>query len=135
MANKDSGHLSAAQKEIMEIVWEQGEVSARQVRDLLAARNRLIAKNTVRTLLDRMEEKGWLKHRQDGRVYLYSPAQPKSKTAGKRIVEVLDQLCGGSPEALVSALLDYRGLSQQELNRVRDMLDKAKNDSDLKQQE
>ncbi len=117
--------LSPAQREIMEIVWERGEVSARDVRAVLS-RHRDVARNTVRTLLERMEEKGWLTHREDGRTYLYSAIQPRQATVGQKVVEVLDTVCGGSPEALVTALLDYRGLTDSELRRIRAMLDDAK---------
>jgi predicted transcriptional regulator len=117
--------LSQSQREIMEIVWDCGEVSAIEVRDILS-KNRDLAKNTVRTLLDRMEEKGWLKHREDGRTYLYSAAQPREASIGQKVLEVVEHVCGGSPEELVTALLDYRGLSPQELKRIRTMLDEAK---------
>ncbi len=117
--------LSPAQREIMEVVWERGEVSARDVRAVLS-RHRDVARNTVRTLLERMEEKGWLTHRLDGRTYLYSAIQPRQATVGQKVVEVLDTVCGGSPEALVTALLDYRGLTNSELRRIRAMLDDAK---------
>jgi predicted transcriptional regulator len=109
----------------MEIVWERGEVSAIEVREILSERRKL-AKNTVRTLLERMEEKGWLKHREVGRTYLYSAAQPRRMSVGQRVLEVVEHVCGGSPEELVSALLDYRGLTAQELKRIRAMLDEAK---------
>jgi predicted transcriptional regulator len=117
--------LSQSQREIMEIVWARGEVSAIEVRDILS-KKRDLAKNTVRTLLDRMEEKGWLKHREDGRTYLYSAAQPREASIGQKVLEVVEHVCGGSPEELVTALLDYRGLSPQELKRIRTMLDEAK---------
>ena len=117
--------LSPAQREIMEIVWELGEVSARDVRAVLS-RQRDVARNTVRTLLERIEEKGWLTHREDGRTYLYSAIQPRQATVGQKVVEVLDTVCGGSPEALVTALLDYRGLTDTEVTRIRAMLADAK---------
>ena len=117
--------LSQSQREIMEIVWERGEVSAIEVREILSQK-RDLAKNTVRTLLDRMKEKGWLKHREDGRTYLYSAAQPREVSIGQKVLEVVEHVCGGSPEELVTALLDYRGLSHQELKRIRAMLDEAK---------
>jgi predicted transcriptional regulator len=117
--------LSQSQREIMEIVWDRDEVSAIEVRDVLS-KNRDLAKNTVRTLLDRMEEKGWLKHREEGRTYLYSAAQPREASIGQKVLEVVEHVCGGSPEELVTALLDYRGLSPQELKRIRTMLDEAK---------
>lgn len=117
--------LSPAQQEIMEIVWEHGELSAKDVRQILSG-DRELARNTVRTLLERMEEKGWLTHREEGRTYLYSAAQPRQTSIGQKVVEVLDNVCGGSPEELMTALLDYRGLTAAELNRIRKMLDVAR---------
>ncbi len=117
--------LSDAQREIMEIVWNRGEVSAVEVREILA-KKRELAKNTVRTLLDRMERKGWLKHREEGRTYLYSAAQPREASIGQKVVEMVEHVCGGSAEELVTALLDYRGLTADELKRIRAMLDEAK---------
>lgn len=116
--------LSPAQREIMEIIWARGEVSASQTREILAQK-RDVARNTVRTLLERMAEKGWLTCRQEGRTYFYSAAQPRETSIGERVLDVVDHVCGGSPEALVTALLDYRGLTQAELGRIRQMLDEA----------
>lgn len=124
-AREELPALSPAQQELMEIVWEHGEVAASEVRDLLS-QSRPVARNTVRTLLERMEEKGWLTHRVVGRTHFYSATQPRSTTVGQRVVEVLEQVCGGSPEALVSALLDYRGLSAAELKRIRAVLEQAR---------
>lgn len=117
--------LTPAQGEIMEIVWERGEVSASEVRRVLA-RTRKVARNTVRTLLERMEEKGWITHREDGRTFLYSAAQPRQVTIGQKVQQVVETVCGGSAEALVTALLDYRGLDPQELERIRRMLAQAR---------
>ena len=113
--------LSPAQREIMEIIWTHGELSVAQTREILRER-RPVARNTVRTLLERMVEKGWLKYRPDGRTYLYSAARPRQTSIGERVIEVVEQVCGGSPEKLVTALLDYRGLSDEELRRIRQML-------------
>ncbi len=117
--------LTPAQGEIMDIVWELGEVSASEVRRALA-RTRAVARNTVRTLLERMEEKGWITHREDGRTFLYSAAQPRQATIGQKVQEVVETVCGDSAEALVTALLDYRGLSSGELDRIRQMLARAR---------
>jgi len=117
--------LTPAQGEIMDIVWERGEVSASEVRQILS-RARAVARNTVRTLLERMEEKGWLTHREEGRTFLYSAAQPRQATIGQRVREVVETVCGGSAETLVTALLDYRGLSSGELERIRQMLAQAR---------
>src|SRR5438067_10839769 len=92
--------LTPAQGELMEIVWELGEVSASEVRRVLA-RTRPGARNTVRTLLERMEEKGWITHREDGRTFLYSAAQPRQATIGQKVREVTDTVRGGSAEGPV----------------------------------
>ena len=114
--------LSPAQREIMEILWGQGELSAAMVREALPEQRRL-ARNTVRTMLDRMEEKGWITHRTEGRTFYYSPTLPRTATVGQRVVELVDSLCGGSPETLMTALLEHRGLTQEETDRIRKMLD------------
>ena len=120
---KSSG-LSQLQREIMEVVWKHGELSAADVRARLAA-ERDLAKNTVRTLLERMEAKGWLKHRAEGRTYFYTTARPRHDTIGQKVREIVETVCGGSPETLVTALLDYRGLRPDELKRIRQLLDQA----------
>ncbi|TWT55675.1 BlaI/MecI/CopY family transcriptional regulator [Allorhodopirellula solitaria] len=120
--------LSESQLEIMEIIWDLGEASARNVRQRLLNK-REVARNTVRTLLQRMEEKGWLTHRQHGRTYLYTATRSRGCAVGKQVIEMLDQVCGGSPEALMAAIINYRGLSSAELNRIREMLDTAKTES------
>jgi BlaI family penicillinase repressor len=117
--------LSPAQKEIMEIIWEKGEVAAIEVRQLLAD-GRELARETVRTVLERMEEKGWLKHRVVGRTFFYSAVVPRDATAGQKVIELIDTVCGGSPERLMTALLDYRGLSAEEAARIEAMIKEAR---------
>jgi BlaI family transcriptional regulator, penicillinase repressor len=117
--------LSHAQKEIMEIVWEKGEVAAIEVRELLAD-GRELARETVRTMLERMEDKGWLKHRVVGRTFFYSAAVSRDATAGQKVIELIDTVCGGSPERLMTALLDYRGLSAAEAARIEALIKQAR---------
>ena len=116
--------LSPAQREIMEIVWERGEVTAQDVLRALS-QTRDVARNTVRTLLERMEIKGWLKHRAAGRTFLYRPARARQATVVQKVREMVDAVCGGSAENLVAALLDARGLKREELDRIRQLLDAA----------
>lgn len=117
--------LTAAQRQIMEIVWARGEVSVADVRKAIGV-NRRVARNTVQTMMGRLESRGWLAHRQDGRTFLYRAATPREASIGRKVREVVNTLCDGSPEALIAALLDYRGLRPGELERIRKMLDEAK---------
>lgn len=116
--------LSPAQREIMVILLDRGEATAQEVRQVLSL-TRKVARNTVRTLLERMEDKGWLKHRVEGRTFFYSAARPRNDAIGRKVREIVDTVCGGSPERLVAALLDYRGLRTDELQRIRQLLDEA----------
>jgi predicted transcriptional regulator len=117
--------LSPAQREVMEIVWERGSIAASELKRILST-TRPVSRNTVRTVLERMEQKGWLTHRQEGRTFYYSAAQPRPATIGHTVLNMVDRVCSGSPEVLLTALLDYRGLTPGELARIRSMLEKAK---------
>lgn len=122
---KDLAPLSRAQRELMELIWDKQEIGVQEATALMNEQ-RPVARNTVRTLLERMREKGWLTHRVDGRSYLYSPTVPREESLGQRVMDMVDKACGGNPEKLMMALLDYRGLSEEEAQRIRKMLDDAK---------
>lgn len=124
MSKAESQPLTEAQREIMEIVWDRGDVTVTEIRDALAAK-RNVARNTVQTMVVRLEERGWLKHREQGRTFIYSAAKPKSKSLGARVAQMVDRLFAGSPEEMVTALIEYRGLSDDESRRIREMIDQA----------
>ena len=117
--------LAEKQREIMNVVWDLGQASVFEVRDELS-KHRKVARNTVRTMMERLEEKGWLTHRVIGRTYFYSALIPRDVSIGERIVDIVDKVCDGSPESLMTALLDYRGLSAEEIERIQKLLANAK---------
>ncbi|NKB32123.1 MAG: BlaI/MecI/CopY family transcriptional regulator [Pseudomonadales bacterium] len=117
--------LTRAQREVMEVIWDAGEASVADVTKSINEQ-RPIARNTIRTLMERMEEKGWLQHQVSGRTYIYSATVPREESLGQRVVDMVDKACGGNPEKLVMALMQYRGLSDDEAKRIRKMLDEAK---------
>ena len=121
---KEIATLTDAQREIMEIVWELGETTVSTVWQELRKR-REVARNTVQTMLVRLEEKGWLEHREQGRSFIYSAAKPRRTSLGARVSNMVDRLFSGSPEELVTALIEYRGLSEKEIERIRNMIDAA----------
>ena len=113
--------LSDRQREIMEIVWDRGEVSVFDVR-LIISKRRDVARNTVRTMMERMEEKGWLRHRVIGRTHFYSALVPRESSLGERVVDIVENACSGKPERLMAALLNTRGLTAAEAARIQVML-------------
>ena len=116
--------LSKVQREVMQIIWEHGELSVSEVRSHLAPR-RDLARNTVQTMLVRLEDKGWLTHRQRGRTFFYSAVRPERVSLGAKVAELVDRLFSGAPEEMVNALLDYRGLTSDEAERIRAMIERA----------
>ena len=125
MAGSESSPLTDAQREIMEIVWARKEVTVTEVRDELAAQKRELARNTVQTMIVRLEERGWLQHREQGRTFVYSAARPKIVSLGAKVSQMVDRLFAGSPEDLMTALIEYRGLSVGESERIREMIEQA----------
>src|SRR5688500_7979189 len=109
----------------MEIVWDQGEVSVFEVREILS-QSREISRTAVRTTMERLEEKGWLAHRVIGRTHFYRPLVSRDVSLGQRIVDIVDKACGGEPERLMAALMEYRGLTADEIQRIQSLLAAAK---------
>lgn len=122
---KNKTPLSRAQREVMEIIWDKGEAGVLEVTEAINL-HRPMARNTVRTLMERMTEKGWLSHRPEGRSYRYCATVPREESLGQRVLDMVDKACGGNPDKLMMALLQYRGLSDDESSRIRKMLDEAK---------
>lgn len=116
--------LTSAQREIMEVIWQKGEATVNDVREALVA-HRDVARNTVQTMMVRLEERGWLTHREDGRTFIYRASVPKTTSLGARVAQMVDRLFAGSPEEMVTALIEYRGLSSDEAARIRAMIDAA----------
>jgi len=125
MSEAELSQLSPAQQELMELFWEHPELSASEVRELLSA-DRELARNTVRTLLERMEQKGWLTHRLEGRTHRYRATVARQQGIGHRVNEVIRNFCGGSPETLVNAMLEHNQLTDGELDRIRNMINKVR---------
>jgi len=116
--------LSEAQLEIMNLVWDRGEITVADVWKEIATR-RPVARNTVQTLMVRLEEKGWLTHREEGTTFIFSAAAERSRTLKDMVARLVDVAFQGSAEGLVMALLDGREVSRAEVERIRALIEKA----------
>lgn len=128
MAKADTAPLTEVQREIMELIWERGEATVTEIWNALP-NGRALARNTVQTTIVRLEEKGWLTHREQGQAFVYSAERPRKVSLGSRVSQMVDRLFAGSAEEMVTALIEYRGLSADEAERIRQMID----DAELKQ--
>lgn len=110
--------LGHVQLQIMKILWEKGQATAREVLDAMNE-NKRIADSTVRTLLRRLEKKGAVTHDVNHRTFIFRPlVQPESvrETATRAFV---DRLFDGSAAGLVSYLLRHERISRKDLERIR----------------
>lgn len=117
--------LSDAQLEIMRVVWDRGEVAVGEVWDVLT-QQRPIARNTVQTVISRLAQKGWLKHRKQGRAFLYRATAARDATVRGMVRRLVDTVFSGSAEGLVLAMLEGRSLSREEADRIRKLIDRAR---------
>ena len=122
----DVPDLSNAQIEIMSVIWDSADgASVMDVWKSLAAR-RQIARNTVQTTLVRLEEKGWLGHRDGEKAgFIYFARRPRNSTQRSMVSKLIETAFAGSADELVMALIQGRGVSREEARRIRDMIEKA----------
>ncbi len=116
--------LSEAQLEIMNVVWDRGEATVADVWKALSA-ERKVARNTVLTMLTRLEEKGWLVRDSVEHAHRYRAAVPREATLGTILSRLVQTAFGGSAEGLMVALLHGRAVSKEEAARIRMMIDQA----------
>ena len=117
--NHDPAELGELERSILAIVWRQNEITAEQVRDTLG---RPLKESTIRTVLRRLEEKGYLAHSVENRTFLYRPAQSRQRVAGRAVKRIVDWFCEGSVEALLVGLVDSKALSRAELQRLAERI-------------
>lgn len=116
--------LSEAQTEIMNVVWDEGEVTLAQICASLAKRREL-ARNTIQTQLTRLVEKGWLQHRSVGKAFYYRATVPRANARSRVVQRLVDAVFEGSAEGLMMTLLDGRKLSREEADRIRALIEQA----------
>ena len=101
----------------MKVVWASSPCSVEAVHDVVA-RTRDVKETTVRTLLRRLEHKGYLRHEVDGRAYVYHAVEPSRSLAARAVRQIIDRFCHGSVEELVSGMVDAQVLTSSELKRL-----------------
>jgi predicted transcriptional regulator len=121
--------LTDLENEVMRAVWDSEPCSVEAVYEQIA-RTRDLKETTVRTLLRRLEQKGYLRHVSEGRAYLYRATEPSRKLAGRAVRQIIDRFCEGSVEELVSGMVEARALSDDELDRLEEFVRQRRNRSE-----
>ena len=114
--------LSDLQLSLMWILWDLEEASVSRVHQELSS-ERDLAMTTVATVLSRLERRGLVSHRTEGRQFIYQPEVSEQEVRRSMVAELTDRLFQGDPTALVSHLLSSRDIDSGDLARVRALLD------------
>jgi len=119
---KDPPRPTPSELEILSVLWEAGPVTVREVQQALEAK-RPTGYTTVLKLLQIMTEKGLVRRDEKERAHRYTPKLPRERTEQQIVGDLLDRAFGGSSSRLVMQALSSRKASQEELDRIRLLLD------------
>ena len=128
----DPAELGELERELLAIVWRLGTVTAEQAREELA---RPLKDSTVRTVLRRLEEKGYLAHSVENRTFFYRPAESRQHVAARAAKRIVDWFCEGSVEALLVGMVDQKVLDRGELERLAKRIAEAQKNSEILKKE
>ena len=106
----------------MRALWELGEGGVSDVNSVLEREGLVLAPTTVATLLQRLSQQGWVKHRKNGRQLLYRAGVSQQATAHSALRRVLSSFFGGRVSALTAQLLESEEIDAEELKELRRLL-------------
>jgi len=125
MAKNSHKHLSRREREIMDIIYKRGQATAT---DVMEAMDKPPSYSAVRALLRILEEKGSLRHQQEGQKYIFLPTVTREKAKQSAMKRMLHVFFNDSTEAAVAALLDISPtkMTDEEWDRLTSLIDQAK---------
>lgn len=117
--------LSELENAVMAVIWDREQATADSVRRLLKPQ-RTMKDSTVRTILRRLEGKGYVQHKTEGRTFVYSPVVASRNVAGDAVRGIVERLCNGSVEDLLVGMVDREVVSSEKLQELAQRIAKAK---------
>ena len=102
----------------MKVIWQRETATVRQVYETLLERRR-IAYTTVMTMMNILEQKGYLKKHQEDRAYVYQPSQPQQQVIRSMVREFVNRVFNGSAEPLLVHLVEDQHLTEKDLEEIR----------------
>ena len=115
--------LGELERGVMQLVWTRGPLTAAAVRSQLKRR---LNEGTVRTVLRRLEEKGYVRHTVDGRTFVYQAVEPRQRVAARAVQRIVDWFCNGSVEEVLVGMVDNAMLDRKRLRMLTDRITQAK---------
>ncbi|PWT78237.1 MAG: CopY family transcriptional regulator [Acidobacteria bacterium] len=113
--------LTDLENEVMQAVWDVAPCSVEVVHQIVS-RKRNLKETTVRTLLRRLEQKGYLEHESDGRAYIYRAVESARSLAARAVRQIIDRFCRGSVEELVSGMVEAKVLKKGDIDRLEKLV-------------
>jgi predicted transcriptional regulator len=101
----------------MQAVWDGGTCTVEAVHHIVSSK-RDLKETTTRTLMRRLEQKGYLKHESDGRAYIYRAVEPARSLAARAVRQIIDRFCQGSVEELVSGMVEAKVLNHADIDAL-----------------
>ena len=124
--NNPNQNLTPLELQIMQILWQDGPATVNEVRPKLKA---VLAYTTVQTMLNVLLRKGKVKRVQEGRAFRYRAAVDEKRATGSAVQDLVRRMFGGSPEALLMAMVESRQIGPKELERLNQMIAAAEKKS------
>jgi BlaI family penicillinase repressor len=110
-------NLGEVEQVVMDYIWTRGPSTSEACREGLAS-SRPMKDSTIRTVLRRLEEKGYLTHETQGRTFIYRASDARQNVAVRAVKGIIDRFCGGSAEQLVIGMVDNAVLDRKQLERL-----------------
>ena len=125
---KNSPRLGRQELRILKVLWQHGTLPVRRITEALNAQPETapMAHSTVQTLLRKLEAKGAVAHREEGRVFVFSATLPEEKATESAADDLLGRVFGGSIFGLVAHFLQREDLTDVERTRLRDLIDQSR---------
>ena len=124
MPRRQSATLTEAELRIMEVLWQRRSGTVQQVLDDLTQKPAL-AYNSVLTIIRILEKKGYVEHAKDGRAHIYAPVIGREDARRSEVRHLVSRFFRNSQEQLALNILEERGLDREEIERLKQMLDRS----------
>jgi predicted transcriptional regulator len=125
MGKKSLDHFGELQRAVIEVVWELGEATVRQVWKQLC-HERELAYTTVLTAMQRLEQAGWLKHRTEGRKNVYLPTRTRAQAGAGSVRKFVQRMFDGNALLLFRQLVEEGELDDDELHELEQLINKKR---------
>ncbi len=125
MGKKSLDNFGELQRAVIEVVWELGEASVRQVWKRLC-RKKELAYTTILTSMQRLERAGWLKHRVEGKKNVYLPTRTRAQAGAKSVRKFVQGMFNGNALLLFRQLVEQGELSDEELQELQKLINKKR---------